>query len=177
MPRVLALTGPIGSGKTTIAAALVAHGFVRRPFAGPLKAMLAALYRVQGLEPDEIEARLSGDKKERPDVLLSGATPRWAMQSLGTEWGRARLSASIWVDAWRRGAQADLAHYDGVVADDVRFEDEARAVRALGGRVIALTRPGVERINDHISELGVAPDAEVANDADPAEVARRVLRA
>jgi hypothetical protein len=60
---------------------LVNHrGFARVRFAGPLKAMMAAL----GCTNAEID----GDRKEVPCDLLGGKSPRWAMQTLGTEWGR-----------------------------------------------------------------------------------------
>jgi hypothetical protein len=79
--RLIALTGYAGSGKSTLADILACeHGFTVVKFAGPLKAMLRAL----GLDEREIE----GDLKEQPCQLLAGHTPRRAMQTLGTEWGR-----------------------------------------------------------------------------------------
>ena len=59
------------------------------------------------------------------------------MQTLGTEWGRA-LSPNLWIETWA----ASLAGLDRVVADDVRFENEAAAVRALGGVVLRVERAG-----------------------------------
>ena len=57
-PVIIALTGPAGCGKTTVAKQLEGHGFVRVRFAGPIKAMLRAL----GLT----EAQVDGDEKETP---------------------------------------------------------------------------------------------------------------
>lgn len=135
---IIGLCGLAGSGKTTIANHLVEHhGFVRLPFAGPLKAMAVAF----GLGPRE----LAGDLKEVPSDLLCGRTPRQFMQLLGTEFGRELIGEDVWVRAWER-ALGDLAT-DGfrplrVVADDMRFPNEAAAIRARGGIVIHLVREG-----------------------------------
>lgn len=132
-PRtIIAFTGLAGSGKSTAAAHLVnRYGYTRVRFAGPLKAMLAAL----GCTPDEIDGHL----KEQPCDLLGGKTPRFAMQQLGTEWGRDTITPDLWIRAW----QAALARTAGnVVVDDCRFPNEAEAVQAAGGVIIQIERPG-----------------------------------
>jgi hypothetical protein len=132
--RLLGLCGAIGAGKTTAARSLVArHGFFRVPFAAPLKAMLLAL----GLPA----AALEGAAKEAPHPFLAGRTPRQAMQWLGTEWGRDLIGPDFWVAAWR--ARLTPLAPGGVVADDVRFANEAAAIRALGGLIVEITRPGL----------------------------------
>jgi hypothetical protein len=128
---IVAFTGLAGAGKSTAAMHLVnAHGFQRVRFAGPLKAMMAAL----GLTPDEID----GPLKEQPCALLGGKTPRWAMQSLGTEWGRDLIDSDLWIRAWR----AALPATGNVVVDDCRFPNEAAAVAAAGGIIVRVDRPG-----------------------------------
>lgn len=175
MSRVIALTGPAGCGKSTIAAALEPCGFARIRFAAPLKAMMATLYAGFGLSPDEIAARLDGPLKERDDPVL-GASPRWAMQSLGTEWGRQCIAPDLWVRAWRSAALAAIADgAPGVVVEDCRFPNEAATVRGLGGIVVELDRPGVARRAGHASEAGVEADHVIANDAAPKVVARALL--
>lgn len=133
LPRIIiAFTGLAGAGKSTAAAHLVnCHGFQRVRFAGPLKAMMAAL----GLTA----AQIDGDEKELPCDLLGGKTPRWAMQSIGTEWGRDLISPDLWIRAWQ--VALDRAG-PRVVVDDARFPNEVAAVAAAGGVCVRVERPG-----------------------------------
>jgi hypothetical protein len=131
---IVALTGLAGSGKTTAAKRMVEHhGFTRVRFAGPLKAMLAAL----GLSPAEID----GDRKEVPCELLGGRTPRWAMQTLGTEWGRDLIADDLWIRAWKTAVAKTLPG-SCIVVDDCRFPNEFEAVKSLNGIVIRVERDG-----------------------------------
>ena len=133
---VIGLCGLAGSGKSTAARYLVEHhGFVRRPFAALLKGMLRTLLHAQGVPSEVVERMVDGDLKEAPSPHLGGATPRRAMQTLGTEWGRA-LTPNLWVETWA----ASLAGFDRVVADDVRFANEAAAITAFGGDVFRIER-------------------------------------
>ena len=178
MSRLIALTGPAGCGKSTAAAVLEAEGWVRLRFAWPLKAMLAAFYDVTGVPPEEAARRIEGDLKEKRDWHLCGETPRHAMQTLGTEWGRACMGRDFWVHAWRLAAIGALEAGDRVVVEDCRFANEAAAVRALGGRVVGLHRPGLApHPSGHASEAGVEPDGWVVNDhRTPAPLAAAILR-
>jgi hypothetical protein len=126
--------GPMHAGKSEAAKRLVATmGFERQRFAGPLKDMLVTA----GLEVADVD----GDRKETPNALLDGATPRHAMQTLGTEWGRKCISKTFWINLWARRARASLAAGAHVVVDDLRFPNEAAAIRALGGVVVFIDRP------------------------------------
>ena len=65
-----------------------------------------------------------------------------------------------------------------MIADDVRFANEAAAVRALGGIVVRLERPGIESWTSHASELfAFEPDATVVNDGNRAQLGRRLRAA
>lgn len=142
---LIALTGYAGSGKSTVAKHLVEqHGFVLVKFAGPLKSMMRAL----GLGEREIE----GDLKEVPCRLLDGKTPRYAMQTLGTEWGRSLISSRLWVNAAMTSVDKVLDHGGKAVIDDMRFDNEALAVRMAGGKIVLIHRPGVGPVNGHESE-------------------------
>lgn len=75
-------------------------------------------------------------------------SPRVALQTLGTEWGR-RLYENIWLDAC-------LNHIvrtgnDKHAIPDVRFRNELDGIRNAGGVVIRLLRG--ERQSSHPSEL------------------------
>lgn len=155
MPLTIGFCGLAGSGKSTAALRLVErHGFERRRFAGPLKAMIAAL----GLGHEEIEGQL----KEVPSPLLCGRTPRQAMQWLGTEWGRNLIGEDFWTLAWETACgDAPL-----IVADDCRFANEADAIRRRGGIVIRIDCPWAVSSSGagHASEaLAFEPDLVVSN--------------
>lgn len=147
MIPVVAFTGWIGCGKTTAAKLLTARGYMLIKFAEPLKDMIRSL----GVEEEYIE----GARKNEPHPLLCGRTARHAMQTLGTEWGRNLIGEEFWVNAWKERASKWLGHGGLVVVDDCRFPNEAQAVKALGGKVILLTRRGSVS-SSHPSEASVA---------------------
>jgi hypothetical protein len=122
-------------------------------FAGPLKAMLSGFYRACGLNDDEIDRKIEGDLKEEPCTYLCGKTPRYAMQTLGTEWGRELIGANLWTNAWF----SKVDKVEGpVVTDDCRFQNEAIAIQMKEGDLIKL-KPAITRrgSSDHVSEEGV----------------------
>lgn len=163
LPSVIALTGLAGSGKSTASKYLVEkHGYKLVKFAGPLKDMLRAI----GLS----EAQIEGELKEEPCEWLQGATPRHAMQTLGTQWGRACIGPSFWIELWVRRVNLIIAEGGRVVVDDCRFPNEADEVRKLGGVVWRLAgRGGIG--GSHESEAGCGdPDAEVHNIGDIADL-------
>ncbi|POO54494.1 deoxynucleotide monophosphate kinase [Agrobacterium rosae] len=146
LPPVIALTGLAGSGKSTASKYLVEkHGYQLVKFAGPLKDMLRAI----GLS----EAQIEGELKEEPCEWLQGATPRHAMQTLGTQWGRACIGPSFWIGLWVRRVNLIIAAGGRVVVDDCRFPNEADDVRKLGGVVWKIVgRGGIA--GSHVSEAG-----------------------
>jgi hypothetical protein len=73
-------------------------------------------------------------------------TPRLALQTLGTEWGRT-LYSNIWVDAALRDMRRDNGDW---VLSDVRFRNEMEGIQDIGGVVVRLLR-GEGRFN-HPSE-------------------------
>ena len=185
MSLLVGLAGPKGCGKSTVAAALVELGryhlgaqglgtasiCVRQRFAGPLKDMLRTL----GLT----DAQVDGDEKETPSELLCGAAPRYAMQTLGTDWGRRLLGENLWVNATMLRVDADLDLGHVVVIDDLRFDNEALAIRERGGLIIQLQRPSVSYTGEHASEVGVSGhlvDHIVPNAGTPDACAQHVLQ-
>lgn len=153
---IIALTGYAGSGKSTAAKILVEqHGFTLVKFAGPLKAMMRCL----GLGDREIE----GDLKEHPHDVLCGKSPRHAMQTIGTEWGRNLIGSELWVNVAMEAAWKVLDQGGRVVIDDCRFLNEAAAIKQAGGTVIRINRPGVGPVNGHVSEQLPPHDFEVFN--------------
>ena len=98
-----------GAGKTTLAEALERDLNAERiRFAGPLKAMLAGLLREVGADEARIHEMLDGSLKELPARELLGRTPRYAMQRLGSEWGRELMHENIWTELLRLRAAPPL---------------------------------------------------------------------
>ncbi|WP_336810953.1 hypothetical protein [Bosea sp. MMO-172] len=177
--RTIGFCGPIGAGKSEAAKRLVSRWrFSRVRFAEPLKAMLAAL----GLT----EAQLDGASKEEPAALLCGRTPRQAMQWLGTEWGRNLIADDFWIAAWRAAVErvqprftchGGFAPLRLIVADDVRFANEAKAIRDRGGLVVRIERPGAGTTTGagHASERAdFVPDRIIRNRGSLAELQAQI---
>lgn len=163
---IIGLTGPAGSGKSTIAKAL---GFERRSFALPLKQMMVCLLRHTGMPPAEIERRINGDLKEQV-IPIFGKSARSMMQTLGTEWGRDQVHPDMWVKV----ATANLP--TRVVFDDVRFENETVAIRQTGGVIVRLSgRGGIA--GSHMSEKGVTADHVVSNTGTVSDTVQAILQA
>lgn len=169
-PSVIAITGRKESGKSTVARYLhEAHGYSRIRFADPLKAMLAAY----GLSEHELE----GDGKQLPCALLSGHTPRFAMQTLGTGWGRDMMSRNFWTDAWSRRVGHGLGGC--VVAEDCRFCNEEFMVRLHGGVIWRIERPGHGEGDGHVSEQElelIRYDRLFLNDGSVEDLLRKVRK-
>jgi len=184
---IIGISGLAGAGKSTVARRLCAEWGARyHPFAAPLKRMLRQFLEDQGVCLVDASRMMNGDLKETPVDCLDGQTPRRAMQLLGTEWGRG-LSMDLWVNAWRRAAEMARLEASAdstaalLVADDVRFPNEVAAIRAIGGIVVRVDRPGVGLAGGagaHVSEmldLG-PPDQVIVNDGYLAKLHGRVDR-
>ena len=183
MPLV-GLCGPKGCGKSTISQLLGSFvcgtpfhrtdlnhhlsTYRRLRFAGKIKSMLRDL----GLT----EAQVDGDEKETPCELLGGRTPREVMQSLGTQWGRDLVDPGLWLRATMD--QADKIADRFTVIDDVRFDNEAEAIRSRGGYVIEVERDGLRYDSTTPSETGVSThliDRTLANNNNATETTLAVL--
>lgn len=127
-PKLVGLIGRKGAGKDTAAAVLLGKGYQNVKFAGALKGMLRNLLAYQGVAPEVVEEMVEGSLKEEPTVYLDGQTPRFAMQTLGTEWGRELIGDRFWINTTLR-----LVGDKNTVITDVRFPNEMRAVDQAGG--------------------------------------------
>lgn len=157
---LIGLCGLPRNGKGTIANYLKeTWGFKHTKMAGTLKDMLRVMLRDTGMDDVLIERMIEGDLKETPQPFLGNTTPRWAMQTLGTEWGRLCLCPTIWGDIWQLGAMKHIDDGRSVVVDDVRFPDEQERVKRLGGIIIHVTgRSGAA--SEHASDKMDWMDAE-----------------
>lgn len=167
--RIIGLTGVAGSGKSTAADYLQRkHGFYRIRFAAPLKEAMRSILGAAGLDNHIIERMIEGDLKEQPHDALLGKTPRYAMQTLGTEWGRNLIDESFWVNLtclYLTSLSPDAC----AVIEDVRFENEAALIRKFGGKIIRMEgRGGIP--GNHSSEAGIIPDMTCYNGGSMSEM-------
>lgn len=168
MKLLVGLTGYARSGKDT-AAAYLAEIFQmdHRAFAENLK-------RITAILADEPVANFHDDVLKEQLCPALGMTRRKAMQVVGTEMVRERFGPDIWhtnlLNSWRAQGCGPT------VISDVRFDNEARAVRNAGGVIVRIVRPGAglggEAAN-HVSEQGVSEhlvDFTIVNDGSHAEL-------
>lgn len=137
---IVAFTGLKGSGKTLAARALQSLHFVNHSFAAPIKSAM----RLFGLDDYD----LSPSTKELPHPVLCMNSPRYAMQTLGTEWGRNMIGPDFWINVW----DATRPRSCPLVVDDLRFLNEAAYLRTLGATIIRIVRPDADRSDEHPSE-------------------------
>lgn len=154
VPKIIGLCGRKGSGKDTAAKVLIEkYGYKLRKFAEPLKNMLNILLENQGVPLFMRERMIEGDLKEVASGYLAGQTPRFAMQTLGTEWGRDLMGKTFWTQAFVNSMdlEDEVSRY---VCTDMRFPNECQLITDLGGLTARITRPSSRNglFEDHPSE-------------------------
>lgn len=183
-PIIIALTGPAGAGKDTVADFLVEHHvYTKLAFADALRNEVGRAFDVS------IQLLTQRETKEHPMSALAlqrcmdqgfmarvaigkswstPRSPRQIMQWWGTEYRRAQ-DQHYWVDAFmtRLIKEHQQGNYRFVVTD-VRRENEAELLRELGASLWQITRPGFEpQPGAHSSETTgaeFAPDHQLVND-------------
>ena len=149
-PKLIGLTGNKGVGKSTYASFLAGQNGHVYSFATPLKTMLMSVFPSEYILTNK-EAHIPNYPKH--------VTGRFLLQSLGTEWARKLVTEDIWMLMLRERLVRDLEKKGSpMVIDDLRFPNEAKMVRELGGVVWQMYRRNFEPSNDnHASEAGI-PD-------------------
>lgn len=199
MMRVIGITGRARSGKDTCALALMeSGGYSSISLAFPVKLLASALYpgipffedsdknvmrqfpdpdweapRVLALGPHDVSTLAAVVRKH-----LSGRTHsvRKVLQVLGTEWGRG-TDPDRWVKVLLEKVRSQGGEW---VIPDVRFPNEAEAIRALGGKILKIDAD--ERLGDqtdfHPSETEmekIVPDLVLYNNGKKEEFRRSVV--
>lgn len=177
---LIGIVGPQGSGKTTVAEYLAAKWqFQDMTLAEPLKAACMALF---DLDREQLYGSLAD--KTRADPRWFGVTPRQIMQFVGTDLMRRQMSQlmpevgdnifvhrfRIWYQRQSPGARISVS--------DVRFQNEAAMIRALGGKLWRIKRT-TDMQDAHVSETechGIDVDLEIDNNADIAALYQTVDR-
>lgn len=152
IPRVeiIGLSGWARNGKDTVAEHLIAnYGYKQISFAAPMK---EALYRLNPkITINNVvgtPVRTGVDIYGWDDLKTRGPEIRELLQRFGTEVGREMFGEDFWVNA----AIDSIPDGSRVVVSDVRYPNEADAVKKLGGEVWRVVRPGYGAANDHASE-------------------------
>ncbi len=174
MTKIIGLTGQIGSGKTTIAKEFAEHVSADIfHFSTPIKNMVMQLFISAGYSPAYAYSLVHDEGiREKAREILGGKSSRYALQTLGTEWGRELISPTLWSDIAMRHA---VTSKNFIIFDDVRFTEEAAAIHNAGGRVIRLIR-GKEKSPTHESELQeFDSDFVVHNNKTPFYAVTRIL--
>lgn len=173
-PYIIALTGPAGAGKDTVADYLVEHhGYTKLAFADALREEVGRAFDIS------VKTLTQRETKEHPmsalalhrcmnpefvqrmqqQLLLAGGlggivgerinlrapnSPRQIMQWWGTEYRRAQ-NPHYWLDAFTtRLVRAQVLGHHWFVVTDVRNSNEAALLRELGASLWQITRPGYE---------------------------------
>lgn len=206
---IIGISGVAGAGKDTSADFLVKnHGFAKVALADKVKRLAMSTFhftidQLWGSKKNDIDLRYPRDDHEfdsegkcqccgwelpgdsnlnhLPEYKQCYLTPRFALQRLGTEWGRT-CYWNIWIDeALKIANQLLLGGYaytkhlgvveapvsespKGVVFSDIRFRNEVWQLKEKGHKLIRLTRsttiPGA--LAGHISEteMSTIPDSD-----------------
>lgn len=126
---IVGFCGAAGSGKDTAAEVLREQkSFVPMSFAATIKGVLCMIFNWTGDEWQDLKW------KETPNDHCFGKTPREIAQSFGTDWGRNMVHPDIWVQLTMRMIKEAPAM--SWVFTDVRFPNEAQAIRDAGGILI-----------------------------------------
>lgn len=168
MIKLVALSGPKGSGKTTAAHWLeIEHGWRRLAFAGPIRDAVLDLF-------PQWDASVFTPARKDALCPFYRITPRDALRAFG-EHARA-LDPNIYIKAMQRRIDA-LPLGCCVVIDDLRLPAEAAWVRAHGGAVVHVRRAGRDWSGEHATEVGPGVtygDLWVRNDTDLAALKREL---
>ena len=174
--QVIGLSGYARAGKDTVGQFIIdtEMGWERVSFADPMREALYRLNPFIGAEGSEVKLRDAVDEYGWEEIKKWKSDLRPLMQRFGTEVGREMFGDSFWVDY----ALDRIPDGAKVVFTDVRFPNEADAVKALGGQVWRVERPGCVAANGHASETamdGYDFDYVIYNDSDLETLQYRTL--
>jgi hypothetical protein len=155
LPPLVGLIGKKRVGKDTFAAVLVEEfGFARVAFADPLKEMaltIDPLLPSDGLYTYHLAEAV--DDLGWEHVKDTYPEARRFLQRLGD--GVRQFDEDFWVAAGMQEASSNRAEGFPVVITDVRYPNEADAIREAGGTLVRITRPGVDDGDTHASETAL----------------------
>lgn len=149
--KIIGLTGKARSGKDTLGGMihlqLAERGIdaATVAFADPIKwAIDSMLGGRNAVIPDHIK-----------DITMEGIgkSPRQLYQLFGTEFGREMVHPDLWLLLMEnRLGELDP---DVAIITDVRFDNEAKWIREMGGEIHLVARNAANGVNPHKSEDGI----------------------
>lgn len=156
-PLIIGLCGNAGTGKDTAVQYMLDEGTVdslgkptyKMAFADPIRE-IAAIF---GFTKEQMSDRTL---KETDDPFW-GFSPRTFMQKVGTEMFRNNLREDIWIQLLIRRIQEKIAwnekngfHKGIYFITDVRFPNEAQAIKDLGGYIVKIHRDGYSKTGENL---------------------------
>ena len=145
---IIGLSGYARSGKDTMASTLcLNYGYRRVSFADPMReAILTLNPKIDSIThvSDYVQDYGWDMAKQNPEI-------RRLLQVFGTEIGRKMFGENVWIDM----AFKDIKPDENVVIADVRFPNEADAIKQRGGKVIRVNRHNHSAVNRHKSEIAM----------------------
>ena len=91
---------------------------------------------------------------------------------------RREVGEDAWVNATMRKVDSALTKGKNCVITNVRFKNEAEAVRSRDGLIVRVDRPGTGPVNGHVSDQGEAfgyADTSVKNNGTKKHLAQQIL--
>lgn len=168
--RIVGLSGYAGAGKDTAAAGLLADGWRRDAFADDMRSLTYQMNPTVDAAGTPVPLADLVDAYGWEIAKRSYPGVRVALQQFGQAVKDA-AGETVWTDRVLGRVAGDT------VITDVRFPFEADAIRAAGGVVIRVERPGYGPVNEHTSETALRDytfDHVVVNDGTATDLADAV---
>ena len=157
---IIGLIGKARTGKTTFADYLTKkYKFQNLAFADPIKEGAKIMFLLS-------EEQVYGNLKEIVDPRWN-KTPRQILQELGTDLCREHFGKDIWIKRLRMEAKLLKKQKINIVVSDIRFPNEAEAVKSMGGHLIKIIKSDISTSDLHVSEQLVDKikfDSSIKND-------------
>lgn len=172
--KLIGIAGPKQSGKDTVAKMIQSqsgYSWEIKKFAGKLKVILSLLTGIPVHLMEDEETKNSKLGMEWNIEGIGTMTVRQALQFIGTDLFRAYFHKDTWVNALfaeytpgpKTGTMTTRQFVDGEwpelkevypdwIISDVRFPNEAKAIRERNGIIIKVERPGFTWSDEHPSE-------------------------
>lgn len=149
--KIIGFSGKKQSGKTTVSEFLLSEisSALSRSFAFYLKEVVAACF-----DDTIVRYGKTYDTDEgKSDVLPCHKTVREVLQIVGTDMFRS-LDSKCWIRPFEKWCR-NVSDCSLIVVPDVRFPNEVRCIRDLGGVVIRLLRAPFGDVDKHESETAL----------------------
>lgn len=145
MSKLIGLVGLKGSGKDTVAKRCIyidGGSWKKMSFASTLKDAVSDLFGwdrtlVEGDSNESREWREKVDTYWERELGIEGFTPRKALQIIGTDLIRNKFDEGFWIKALKRKIINTTSH---VFVTDVRFPNEYKMIKSLGGKIVQVVR-------------------------------------